>query len=158
MKQQTGSSLIEVMVGLLVTAIGLLGILTMQTTALQLNQNAHLYSQATILANDILEAIKTTPADNLDIYETAYADAAPNLTGSNCENTTACTAQAIVNWNLAGWKNNVDQLLPGGQGAIDVNGQLVEISIRFNLGNRVNDAGVMVQDQDVVQIATEIGG
>ena len=51
MKKQQGSGLLEVMIGLFVLAIGLLGMSSMQSKALRSNNTAYMYSQAIFLAN-----------------------------------------------------------------------------------------------------------
>ncbi|VUD68279.1 hypothetical protein TDB9533_04077 [Thalassocella blandensis] len=138
---QIGSSLIEVMVALLVTAVGLLGVLTMHTKALKLNQNAHLYSQATILANDIMEAIKTTP-DAVASYSLVKTGTAPASPGC----TTSCTPEQMAQMNLNHWVTNISDLLPGGEGAIAINSTTNEIliTVEFELGYEKNEAGEMV--------------
>lgn len=146
---QAGSSLIEVMVALLVTAVGLLGVLTMHTKALKLNQNAHLYSQATILANDMVEAIKTTP-DAISSYSITKTGVAP--TAPTC---TSCTPEQMAQQNLNHWISNISSLLPGGEGEISINATTNEIliTVEFELGHTKNDAGEMVAlDKASVQL------
>lgn len=159
--KQRGSSLIEVMVGLLITAIGLLGILTMQAKAMQLNQNAHVYTQATVLANDMLEAIKTTPAVDVASYVIAEDAGAPAVGENACSSAeAACTVDNIININLANWKNNIAAYLPEGKGSITFNAATEEIviTVSFGLGYRKNqDTGEMVKNEDgVVQLATAV--
>ena len=65
---QRGISLIEVLVAMVVLAVGLLGLLAMQTRGVQLNQAAYFQSQAMFMAHDIVERMR---ANNtvLDSYE-----------------------------------------------------------------------------------------
>lgn len=56
--RQHGASLIEVLVAVLIMAIGLLGIAAMQTTALRNNQSALERSQAVIHSYAILDAMR----------------------------------------------------------------------------------------------------
>ncbi len=131
---QTGASLIEVMVALLILAVGLLGVLSMQSRALQLNQNAYLYSQAAILANDIMEAMRTSSSLGPYIQET---NTAPDCTDS----TEDCSPAQIANWNMVEWRNNISSLLPDGEGVITQivdGGDLIseyEIKVSFRIGN-----------------------
>ena len=157
--KQRGSSLIEVMVGLLVTAIGLLGILTMQTKALQLNKNAHLYSQATILANDMLEAMKTTP-ETVTQYNTGLTDGPPAVTAGACQSDSealACSSADIAKWNLNRWKTNIANLLPEGRGSVNyaAGSNEVTIVVQFVPGYERNDTGNLVALAPVqVQLST----
>ena len=57
-RSQRGAGLIEVLVAVLVLAIGLLGIAAMQTTALRNNQSALERSQAVIQSYAILDAMR----------------------------------------------------------------------------------------------------
>lgn len=110
--QQNGSSLVEVMVALFVLAIGLLGVLAMQSKSMQFNQSAHTYSQAVYLANDIAERIRSNLESTVD-YATATADDNPN-----CE-VSACSAVELAQWDKFTWTENVQKFLPQGSGVIE---------------------------------------
>jgi len=58
LQQATGFSLIEVLVAILVSAIGLLGVAALQTSALKNNQSALQRSQATTLAYSMMDAMR----------------------------------------------------------------------------------------------------
>lgn len=62
---QRGAGLIEVLVAVLVLAIGLLGIAAMQTTALRNNQSALERSQAVVQSYAILDAMRANRAQAL---------------------------------------------------------------------------------------------
>jgi type IV pilus assembly protein PilV len=110
--KQTGSSLVEVMVALFVLAIGLLGILAMQSKSMQYNQSAHVYSQAVYLANDIAERIRLNPTASyivgVDDEVTASTDCGNN----------ACPSDALAQWDVQEWKAAVDKALPSGKAGI----------------------------------------
>jgi prepilin-type N-terminal cleavage/methylation domain-containing protein len=63
MRSMTGFSLIEVMVSVVIIAIGLLGIAAMQAMALRGSQSSLETSQAVIQSNSILEAIRANSAN-----------------------------------------------------------------------------------------------
>lgn len=129
-----GSSLLEVMIALFVLAIGMLGVLAMQTRSIQMNQNAYQYSQATALAADIYEAMLTSPSSQVE-YVIAYEAATP--AASSCGNATSnCSASDIADWNLHFWRTNIEGLLPGGQGQIAESSTtgVYQISVRFVTG------------------------
>ncbi|MEO0443492.1 MAG: type IV pilus modification protein PilV [Pseudomonadota bacterium] len=56
-KLQKGAGIIEVMVSLLVLAIGLLGVLSLQTNGLNSNQRAAFVTEAQLLAEDMASRI-----------------------------------------------------------------------------------------------------
>ncbi len=113
---QRGASLIEVMVALFVLAIGLLGMLALQTKSMQFNQSAYSYSQAVFLANDLAERIRTNSG------EAAAYLLAENATPAevSCNSPTAsCTVAQLAGHDVYAWRQNVETLLPMGTGTVE---------------------------------------
>jgi type IV pilus assembly protein PilV len=113
-QNQRGSSLVEVMVALFVLAIGLLGVLAMQSKSMQYNQSAHVYSQAVYLANDMAERIRNNIAVSAS-YSSAPLDTAPATDCSSDD----CDAVALAQWDKYTWNQNVKEFLPFGKGNIE---------------------------------------
>lgn len=115
---QRGSSLVEVMVALFVLAIGILGVLAMQSKSMQYNQSAYTYSQAVYLANDIAERIR----GNIDTAASSYANGIPATEGTDCRVATLaalnCTQAQLIAWDLYNWNDKIKRTLPSGQGAV----------------------------------------
>lgn len=127
--QQAGSSLVEVMVALFVLAIGLLGILAMQSKSMQFNQSAHVYSQAVYLANDIAERIRMNPGQ-----ASAYAgdyDGVPQTSSTTCT-AGGCDGAALVTWDKTEWNNLIHKTLPAGKAEISLDGEAVKIEVSFD--------------------------
>lgn len=61
--RQSGSTLIEVLVAMLVIAVGLIGVAGMLSYTVKGNQSAYVRSQATMLANDLTDAMRASPKD-----------------------------------------------------------------------------------------------
>ncbi|TVP55390.1 MAG: type IV pilus modification protein PilV [Halomonadaceae bacterium] len=57
-QQQTGFSLLEVMIALVILTIGLLGVAGVQLLSLQQTGNAQLRSQATMVAQDLADRVR----------------------------------------------------------------------------------------------------
>lgn len=112
---QKGSSLVEVMVALFVLAIGLLGVLAMQSKSMQYNQSAHVYSQAIYLANDIAERIRSN-INNTASYIATPADTEPT---TDCSEN-PCNAADLALWDKYTWNENVKRSLPLGRGSIEI--------------------------------------
>lgn len=129
--KQTGASLVEVMVALFVLAIGLLGILAMQSKSMQFNQSAHIYSQAIYLANDMAERIRSNiDADARKNYAMAQMPAAAS---ENCQ-TSACSGDQLVDWDKYTWSENVKRFLPSGQAEIEAEADHYKIIVKFDDG------------------------
>ena len=83
MDRQQGISLIELLVAILLISIGLLGLLSLQLSGVQSSHGSYLRSQATLLADDLIERIRAnpprhnpsgyTPADTTLDYRNLYA-------------------------------------------------------------------------------------
>ncbi len=105
-RMHSGVSLIEALVALLVLSIGLLGLANLQLTAIRNAHSAHMRSQASILAQDILDRMRANRAN-----ATAYA-----ITLS----ATAPTGSTVSDQDLADWLKALATNLPQGDGAISV--------------------------------------
>ncbi len=99
-----GFSLIEVLVTVFVLSIAMLGIAGMQTTSLRLSKEAHLRSQATELAYDIIARIRANP--NAD-----YTVAIPAGGGGACINND-CDQNQLRDFDLTTWNNQLLNQFP----------------------------------------------
>ena len=108
MGQQRGIGLIEVMIALLLTAVGVLGFLAMQTKALRETQEAYNFSRANLLANDLFERMRL----NMEVamaggYAIEHGGSPPNF--PNCQ---PCSPDQMRDRDLAQWLSYVNQQLP----------------------------------------------
>ncbi len=79
-RRMLGLSLIEILVTVVVLSVGLLGIAGMQAFGMRFNHDSYVRSQATILANELIERMHANPdAVSNDDYVTA-------LNALNCTN------------------------------------------------------------------------
>lgn len=111
---QRGSSMIEVMVALFVLAIGLLGFAGLQTEGITMGRQAYMHSQASILAQDMVERMQANIGATND-YNLAFnaAVSAP----VDCA-AAVCTAQQLAAWDKTQWLANIAAALPAGFGAV----------------------------------------
>lgn len=84
-RQLRGMSLIEVMVALLVLAVGLLGIAAMQSLALRGGQSSLESSQAVMATSSILDAIRANPTQ-VASYNMAKTCATPSAGSTRVSN------------------------------------------------------------------------
>lgn len=107
MRQTRGFTIVEVMIAILIFSVGILAAATMQISAIKGNQIGIEVTQATFLAQDMLEQLKnsddiSTVADGSDvvgIYNRSWTLTA--ATGA------ARTATVDVSWTVNGKNHNV---------------------------------------------------
>ena len=133
--RQAGVTLIEVLIAVVVLAIGLLGLAGLQTSALTNTSISYQYTQAAILAQGMAERMR---ANRSAVVSSAspYALAANGTppVSKNC-NAAACTSAELAAWDLATWYATINPsydpnstntnipkgprgLLPGGKASV----------------------------------------
>lgn len=111
---QSGFGLIEVLVSVLILAIGLLGLAGLQTQSLKFNNDAFFRSQATLLAMDLADRMRA----NRDVIEktpNAYqfpASQTVPATYPQCDDT-GCSPAELAEYDFAEWKKRAVEVLPG---------------------------------------------
>jgi type IV pilus assembly protein PilV len=63
MRPQDGFTLIEILIAVLVLAVGMLGLAGMQLAGMKSNYSAYLRSQATFAASDLIDRMRVNPGD-----------------------------------------------------------------------------------------------
>lgn len=113
-RRNRGFTLIEVLIALVILSIGLLGIAGLQTRGQQFSYAAHMRTQATMLAYDIMDRIRMNDAiarDNVQGYHKASGS------GADCLSTT-CTPAQLRDFDVKTWQDTIAANLPGGTGTI----------------------------------------
>ena len=102
--RQTGLSMIELLVAVLVLAIGVLGITALQMVSLQNNRGALYRAEAVQLAYDMMDRIRANPEGAVPggAYDGLAIDAAPPA-GPNCV-ANNCSQAQMVAFDQAVWK------------------------------------------------------
>ena len=115
-RRQRGFSLIEVMVALLVLAIGLLGLAALQTLGLKFNTQSYQRTQAVLNAYDIVDRIRANSggmvAGNYDDIDVSYTPPAQDCMAATCSTT------QMADYDIGQWKASLTSLLSQGQGGI----------------------------------------
>lgn len=124
---QRGFTLIEIMVAVVVLAIGLLGLAGLQATSLRFNSSAYLRSQATNLAYDIADRMRVNAVaarggayDGVALQNTPPACAVVGLAGT------------VANQDIQAWRNALTCTLPLGTGSIARNGRVFTITVQWD--------------------------
>ena len=109
---KSGFTMIEVMIAIVVLSVGLLGIASMQLTAVKDNAGANRLTESATLAQDKIEELMGLPFNDPDLQDGTYQDP-PTPAGYTIEwdvenntpqpNTTLITV--TVTWAEIGWFN-----------------------------------------------------
>lgn len=136
-KRNKGFGLIEILVSLLVLAVGLLGLASLQTTGLTQNSEARHRSQAILLADDMFERIRAN-RENIASY-VVTAGTAPTCDSDYA--VSAVTNSGVAADDIAEWRNSLGCLLPGGNGTVQVNNTTVTIQVTWDTNTGSTDDG-----------------
>jgi len=112
--QQSGFTLIEVLVSVIVLSIGLVGVATLQAVSLQNNQSAFMRSQASALAYDLADRMRS----NVLTADSNLYDPGTAATITTCKTAVGCTPQQLAQNDLAEWNAAIGTYLPMGEGFV----------------------------------------
>lgn len=115
-RAQSGFTMVEALVALVVLAIGLLGIAALYLNSLQSGRTAIYRTQAVNLVADLADRIRANRTAQ-NAYATLFADAEVEVGG--CYTTGGCVAGDLASTDLARWKATLAQLLPNGEGQVE---------------------------------------
>lgn len=138
-KRESGFGMIEVLVSLLVLAIGLLGLASLQTTGLAQTSEVRNRSQAILLADDMLERIRSN-RDNI----ASYAVAEGNLPA--CTPDFAIANNGVAANDISEWKNSLACLLPAGNGLVQINNHVVTVQVVWEDNTGGNNDGSLTME------------
>ena len=139
MKKKAGFTLIEVLIAMIILAVGLLGLAGLQATSLRNNQRAYNRSVATQLAYEMADRMRAnyTHAKNLagNVYITTSPPTAAAVT--NCTSTAGCVPAAMAQNDLYDWNQAIQSSLPGTvaspvTGIITIAGNVFTITINWD--------------------------
>jgi type IV pilus assembly protein PilV len=121
-----GISLLEVLISILLSAIGLLALAGANVSAIRYSKMSQYRGTATMLAQDIAERMR---ANKLGLgsytYTTDWAGQAGAVsTDTSCEGAVACTASLLAAYDLATWRRVVRDQLPRGSVVVSVQGSV----------------------------------
>lgn len=132
LRKESGFSLMEVLVAMLILVLGMLGILGVIINSLRLSSSSSYRTIASLQAAATAETIRANPsAISYDASAPAVPDCSttgicsfsvlsPSTTSvsTSCLNAGGCGRSAFVNTSYWGWKKNLATMLPGGDGTI----------------------------------------
>jgi len=140
----SGFSLLEVLVTVLLTTVGILGMVAMQGRAIQYSQDSVERTHAVILANELIEIVRATPtSQNNDSSGSPFFDSLPDSTTNGC---LTIDNSDLVSKQVGCWAARVRELLPGADsvsgrfvscisttpGTCNSNGAAIEVQLAWN--------------------------
>ena len=114
---QSGFTMVEVLVALVVLAIGLLGIAALYLSSLQAGRTAVYRTQAISLAADLADRIRMNRTAQA-AYATLFAEDEDVVAA--CATTGGCDDADLAATDLSNWKDEIADQLPSGQGQVVV--------------------------------------
>ncbi len=136
---QGGFTLLEVLVAVIVLTLALLGLASLQNVGVRGSHNAYLYSQATILAYDMIDRMRANRGEALaGNYNIAIADGSPGVA-------------TVSSADVTDWLLGVAAELPDGDGSAALNGDIATITVQWTNptgteeGNRNETVAVQAQ-------------
>lgn len=133
--QESGMSLLEVMVAVVVLSVGLIGVASLMLTSMRNNDATLARTQSTMLANEMYEKILANlPGAAAGHYSVSFASTLPTTATPMCD-TAICSTQQIAVWDIATWAARINKVLVGSDAEITVDSSVdpmvIQISIRF---------------------------
>ena len=124
--RQDGFTLIEVLVAVVVLAIGILGLASLQAISMRFNHSSVLRTQATNLAYEITDAMRA----NLALAKAGSYNIALG---------TKPSGTSLASKDLIRWKDHLVEVLPSGDGSVAVNANdFATVRIRWDSSNDPN--------------------
>ena len=121
-RRQSGITLLEILIAVVVLSIGLLGVAGLQLTGLKNGQQSYQRSQATALAYEIADRMR---ANRLQAVANVYqlnpgtgATATPAAPAPDCS-AAACTGAQLAAWDVYDWYRRLQATLPTGAARIE---------------------------------------
>lgn len=113
--RQHGVSLIEVLIALVVLAVGVLGFAGLQMTSLNQSTAANHRVAAVLIAQDAIERMELNPAERDTYLNASWAAGSQGSSPSNACIGSTCTSGSMVTWDIAQLTWQAANHLPAGQ-------------------------------------------
>ena len=137
MRKQLGFSMLEVLVTMIIVSFGLLGIAGIIANGLKNNQGSYARSQASWLANDIVDRMRANRA---------VAEGAVNSPYNLAIGTAATAGASVVANDLTSWRSALTAILPAGTGSVslDNTNKKVTVTVQWD-ESRIKDGSATQQ-------------
>lgn len=158
---QSGLSLLEILITVLILAIGSLGVASLQLTGLKYSTGAYGRTTATLLANDMIDRIRANKqyaiTDGTNYTVSVFTG---SITKSTDCNAVICSTGQLAEYDISTWLDNVNRSLVSGRGKVRLvdNGDetVAEISLQWRQSVTEQPTGstATLIDQEELKILT----
>jgi len=114
--RQSGFSMLEVLIAVLVFSLGIIGLAGLLIFAIQSNHVAYLRTQATFLAHNMADRMSANPAG---LWNNAYNDNNYPVSASTASCAAGCNPQQLADYDKAQWSTQLSTFLPNAHGSIN---------------------------------------
>lgn len=113
----SGFTMVEVLVTIVVMAVGLLGVAGMQTASMKGNYNSYLRGQAILMVNDIADRMRVNQT-GVDNNNYAAITATPSTPAKNCLGSVNCTPSELASYDAWAWRTSIAAMMTSGAGTL----------------------------------------
>jgi type IV pilus assembly protein PilV len=136
-KKQSGFTLLEVMVSLVIFSVGMLGLAGIQATSIQSNNIAYMRTIAMQSAYDMADIIRASADFNNNVDSTfdnvtTTVGSEPTSCAQNGATLPTCTTAQMAAFEIFYWKTNLQNSLPSGRGTVVRNGTIYTITVMWD--------------------------
>lgn len=130
-RPQTGSTLMEVLVTIVIISFGLLGMAALQAAGLKNNNSAVLRSQASIMAYDMIDRMRVNRKQTKD---GAYNTGTTLISWGGGAITPSMALTGMASTDITDWIKTVTYRLPDGKAKIEAaaNATVIKITIQWD--------------------------
>lgn len=137
-KHQSGASLVEVMVAVVILGLGLIGVALLQTTSMRLSQDANHSTIATNLAYEMIDMVRSNRVEAAR-YDGISVSPPTGTERDDC--VTSPTTGTQRDRDAAAWACEMWNAIPGATGTVDVDAGLVTVTVVWSDERLSDEAG-----------------
>jgi len=116
--KNSGFSLIEVLISILVLSFGIFGAMKMQLHSIQTSQQSNFYSTAMELASDIAEKMRSNQTTSTHYFNVNYQSSKDPSDSSETCHDVDCSSDQLANAAISEWIEQTKTLLPNARAVI----------------------------------------
>lgn len=135
-RKQSGFTLLEVMIALVIFSVGLLGLASIQGEALRSNNAAYMRTIAMQYTYNMADIIRTaTDGDGVVVGTFDNVTSALGSVPTPCivnDNTTNCSLSEMATFDIYTWKKHLADELPSGRGTVTKSGNIYQIKVMWD--------------------------